>query len=37
MIRATNGEQYLMHDGPRAIHPLRRWLKKNTSLTDVKF
>jgi hypothetical protein len=37
MILARNGEQYLAHFSARAFHPLRRWLKKNTSLQTLKF
>ena len=37
MIMAKNGEQYLAHFSARAFHPLRRWLKKNTSITNLKF
>lgn len=37
MILATNGEQYLAHMSAKAFHPLRRWLKKNTSLKALKF
>lgn len=37
MIMACNGEQYLVHFSDRAYHPLRRWLKNNTSLKSLKF
>ncbi len=37
MIMAKNGNQYLAHMSPKAFHPLRRWLKKNTSLQSLKF
>lgn len=36
MIQAANGEQYLAHIAERAIHPLRRWLKQNTSVKNLK-
>ena len=34
-IRA-NGEQYLVHISEKATHPLRRWLKQNTSVKNLK-
>ena len=37
MIMAKNGEQYLAHMSAKAFHPLRRWLKNNTSLKALKF
>tara|TARA_A100001515_G_scaffold114531_1_gene96005 strand:- start:1026 stop:1232 length:207 start_codon:yes stop_codon:yes gene_type:complete len=37
MILAKNGQQYLAHFSARAFHPLRRWLKKNTSIKSLKF
>lgn len=37
MILAKNGEQYLAHFSARAFHPLRRWLKRNTSLKNLKY
>lgn len=37
MILAKNGEQYLAHFSARAFHPLRRWLKKNTSIKALKY
>ena len=37
MIMAKNGEHYLAHFSARAFHPLRRWLKKNTSLKTLKY
>ena len=37
MIKACNGEQYSVHFSDRAYHPLRRWLKHNTSLRNLKF
>ena len=37
MIKAINGEQYLVHFSDRAFHPLRRWLKHNTSLKSLTF
>jgi hypothetical protein len=37
MILAQNGEQLLVHFSARAFHPLRRWLKRNTSLKALKF
>ena len=37
MILAANGQQYLTHFSARAFHPLRRWLKKNTSIQSLKF
>jgi hypothetical protein len=37
MILAKNGEQYLAHFSAKAFHPLRRWLKKNTSLKSLKY
>jgi hypothetical protein len=37
MILAKNGEQYLAHMSAKAFHPLRRWLKNNTSLKSLKF
>jgi len=37
MVMAKNGEQYLTHFSARAFHPLRRWLKKNTSLKNLKY
>jgi hypothetical protein len=37
MILAKNGEQYLAHFSAKAFHPLRRWLKKNTRLKNLKF
>ena len=37
MILAKNGEQYLAHFSAKAFHPLRRWLKKNTSIKNLKF
>jgi hypothetical protein len=37
MILAQNGQQYLVHLSAKAFHPLRRWLKKNTSLKNLRF
>ena len=37
MIRAKNGEQLLIHLSAKAFHPLRRWLKKNTNIQNLKF
>ena len=37
MIRAKNGEQYLTHFSAKAFHPLRRWLKKNTNIQNLRF
>ena len=37
MIMAKNGEQYLAHLSAKAFHPLRRWLKKNTSIQTLKY
>ena len=37
MILAENGEQYLAHFSAKAFHPLRRWLKKNTRLKNLRF
>ena len=37
MILATNGEQYLVHLSAKAFHPLRRWLKKNTNIKNLRF
>jgi len=37
MIMAKNGEQYLAHMSARAFHPLRRWLKKNTSIKNLRY
>ena len=37
MIYAKNGEQNLIHEGSNCYHPLRRWLKTNTSLKTLKF
>ena len=37
MIMASNGEQYLAHLSKACFHPLRRWLKKNTSIQNLKF
>ena len=37
MIRAKNGEQYLTHFSAKAFHPLRRWLKKNTNIKNLRF
>ena len=37
MILAENGEQYLVHFSAKAFHPLRRWLKQNTSLKQLRF
>jgi hypothetical protein len=37
MVLADNGEQFLVHLSARAFHPLRRWLKANTSLKSLKF
>lgn len=37
MILAKNGEQKLVHFSAKAFHPLRRWLKKNTSIQNLKF
>ena len=37
MSMAKNGEQYLPHMSAKAFHPLRRWLKNNTSLKALKF
>jgi hypothetical protein len=37
MIRAKNGEQLLIHLSAKAFHPLRRWLKKNTNLKNLRF
>lgn len=30
-VYAQNGEQYLAHQGERAYHPLRRFLKRNST------
>lgn len=37
MVLADNGAQFLVHLSARAFHPLRRWLKANTSLKSLKF
>ncbi len=37
MICAKNGQQNLIHHGSNCYHPLRRWLKTNTSLKTLKF
>jgi hypothetical protein len=37
MVLADNGAQILVHLSARAFHPLRRWLKANTSLKSLKF
>ena len=37
MIMAKNGEQYLAHFSAKAFHPLRRWLKNNTSIKNLRF
>ena len=37
MILAKNGEQYLAHMSAKAFHPLRRWLKKNTRIKNLKY
>jgi len=37
MIMAKNGKQYLTHFSAKAFHPLRRWLKQNTSIKTLKF
>ena len=37
MILAKNGQQYLAHFSAKAFHPLRRWLKKNTRIQNLKF
>ena len=37
MIMAQNGEQYLAHMSAKAFHPLRRWLKKNTRIKNLKY
>ena len=37
MIYAENGEKNLIHHGSNCYHPLRRWLKKNTSLKNLTF
>lgn len=37
MILAKNGQQYLAHMSARAFHPLRRWLKKNTSIKNLRY
>ena len=37
MIYAENGEKNLIHDASNCYHPLRRWLKQNTSLRDLTF
>jgi|TARA_R110000824_G_scaffold401153_1_gene611089 hypothetical protein len=37
MIMAKNGEQYLAHMSAKAFHPLRRWLKKNTRIQNLKY
>ena len=37
MILATNGQQYLAHFSAKAFHPLRRWLKKNTNIQNLRF
>jgi hypothetical protein len=37
MIMSTNGQQYLAHMSARAFHPLRRWLKKNTSIKNLRY
>ena len=36
MVLLKNGEQYLVHAGANCFHPLRRWLKKHTSI-KLKF
>ena len=37
MILAQNGQQYLVHLSAKAFHPLRRWLKKNTNIQNLRF
>ena len=37
MILAQNGQQYLVHLSAKAFHPLRRWLKKNTNIKNLRF
>ena len=37
MIYAKNGEKNLIHHGSNCYHPLRRWLKQNTSLKKLTF
>jgi effector-binding domain-containing protein len=37
MIYADNGEKNLIHNASNCYHPLRRWLKQNTSLKALKF
>ena len=37
MICAKNGKQNLIHEGSNCYHPLRRWLKQNTSLKNLTF
>ena len=37
MIMAKNGQQYLVHLSAKAFHPLRRWLKKNTNIQNLRF
>ena len=37
MIQTTNGQQYLVHLSAKAFHPLRRWLKKNTNIQNLRF
>jgi hypothetical protein len=37
MILARNGQQYLAHFSAKAFHPLRRWLKRNTRIQNLKF
>jgi len=37
MILAKNGQQYLAHMSAKAFHPLRRWLKKNTNIQNLRF
>ena len=36
-LRATNGEEWIIHLSAKAFHPLRRWLKKNTRIKNLKF
>ena len=37
MILAKNGQQYLVHLSAKAVHPLRRWRKKNTNIKNLRF
>ena len=37
MIKAKNQQQYLAHMSAKAFHPLRRWLKKNTRIQNLRF